>query len=108
VPKADGQSDGDRLVADLEQLGQEPAVRVPEVRVMPGKDKPVIHDRYLIVDGEVWHCGPSLNELGERLGVIVRLPDPLSVRRFVSKIWCRSSQLSEFWREYRKPTDNRS
>jgi len=106
---APGQLAGDLFVADLETMGREPAVQVPEVRVMPGgKDKPAIHDRYLIVDGEVWHCGPSFNELGERLGVIVRLPDPLSVRRFVSKIWCRSLPLSAFWPECRKSADEQS
>ena len=106
--EAPGQLAGDLFVADLETIGRQPAVRVPEVRVMPGMDKPVIYDRYLIVDGDVWHCGPSFNELGERLGIIVRLPDPLAVRRFVSKIWCRSSPLSAFWPEYRKPADEHS
>ena len=96
---------GDRLVADLENLNRDSKLRVPQVRVMPGRDSPVIHDRYLIVDDAVWHCGPSFNELGERLGIIVRLPDPLSVRRFVSKVWCRSNPLFEFWLEYRKPAN---
>ena len=65
---------GDLFVADLAKIGLSPAVRVPEVRVMPGGDKPVIHDRYLIVDGEVWHCGPSFNELGERSALLSAYP----------------------------------
>lgn len=73
---------------------------------MPGADTPVVHDRYLVVDNEVWHCGPSFNELGERLGVMVRLPDPLSVRRFLSKIWGRSSPLAEFWPKYRPSSES--
>jgi hypothetical protein len=92
---------GDLMVADLAQLKQQPALQAPQVRVMPGKKNPVIHDRYLVVDDEVWHCGPSFNELGERLGVMVRLPDPLSVRRFLSTIWGRSQSLAEFWQENR-------
>lgn len=96
---------GDLLMADLPQLAQVREIQAPEVRVMPGADKPVIHDRYLVVDDEVWHCGPSFNELGERLGVMVRLPDPLSVRRFLSAIWGRSSPLAEFWPRYRACTD---
>jgi hypothetical protein len=100
-PGPSRQPDAHTLIADLGQLSRESSVQAPIVRVMPGGDTPVIHDRYLIVDNEVWHCGPSFNELGERLGVIVRLPDPLSVRRVVSKIWCRATPLSEFWEQYR-------
>ena len=96
---------GDLLVADLPRLAHVEAMQAPEVRVMPGADDPVIHDRYLVVDHEVWHCGPSFNELGERLGVIVRLPDPLSVRQFLSKIWGRSWPLAEFWPTYRASSE---
>lgn len=104
-PGTSGQPDLDRLMADLERLSREASVEVPDVRVMPGGDKPVIHDRYLIIDTEVWHCGPSFNELGERLGVVVRLPDPLSVRRLISKIWCRATPLSDFWRQFHAPRE---
>jgi hypothetical protein len=92
-------------VADLPRLAQVKAIQAPEVRVMRGAEYPVIHDRYLVVDHEVWHCGPSFNELGERLGVIVRLPDPLSVRRSLSAVWGRSLSLAEFWASYRASSE---
>ena len=97
---------GDLLAADLPRLAQAQAIQAPEVRVMSGADNPVIHDRYLVVDHEVWHCGPSFNELGERLGVIARLPDPLSVRRSLSAVWGRSLPLVEFWEKYRASSDD--
>lgn len=41
--------------------------------VMPGMG--VFHDRFLITDNQVWFSGNSLNSLGNRLSIIIRLPD---------------------------------
>ena len=94
-------ADGDEFVADIEGLRRQVGIRVPAIRVMPGNDKPVIHDRYLIIDKDVWHCGPSFNELGDRLGIIVKLQDSISVRRAVGKIWCRSAVFPDYWKAIR-------
>ncbi|WP_043352992.1 VPA1262 family N-terminal domain-containing protein [Methylobacterium sp. B1] len=79
------------FAADLRGLAGQLGSRTPQVRVMPGvpgrDDRAVIHDRYLIIDDAVWHCGPSFNELGERLGVVTRLPNPLEVRRAIGSVW---------------------
>ncbi len=66
----------------------------PEVRVLRGK-VPDIHDRFLVVDGDVWFSGNSLSDLGERAGVIVRLPDPEPV----------IERLEAFWRDAQGLTD---
>ena len=92
---------GDFLVADLQTLVQLRGTPVPIVRVMPGGDTPAIHDRFLVVDHQVWYCGPSFNELGQRMGVIARLPDPLPVRRYLNAAWARAVPLAEFWGKYR-------
>lgn len=43
-----------------------------------------LHDRYLIVDDqEVWHCGPSLDYLGLKAGVISKLEQPEVISRIV-------------------------
>jgi hypothetical protein len=97
---APGESRHERslLAADLVHLAnlakQKPVV-VPIVRVMPGGETPAIHDRYLVVDDEVWHCGPSFNELGDRLGVMVRLPDPITIRRAINAVWSQSTLLRD-------------
>lgn len=87
---------GLQFAHDLKGLAAQLGPRAPQVRVMPGQDLPVIHDRYLIVDDDVWHCGPSFNELGERLGVIVCLPNPLDVRVMIARVWRDSRPLSGF------------
>jgi hypothetical protein len=82
-------------LAYLTSIAREKSVVVPTVRVMQGGDTPAIHDRYIVIDDEVWHCGPSFNELGARLGVVVRLPDPIPVRREINAVWSQSTPLEQ-------------
>lgn len=93
---------GEIFVKDVDFLAHTHGVQSPQVRVMPGGDDAVIHDRYLIIDDVVWHCGPSFNELGQRVGVMVLLPESLSIRRIVSRVWCRSTPLPEYWNSIKK------
>lgn len=86
---------GLQFAQDLKGLATQLGPRAPQVRVMPGQDLPVIHDRYLVVDDDVWHCGPSFNELGERIGLIVCLPNPFDVRVMLARVWRDSRPLSE-------------
>ena len=36
----------------------------------------VLHDRFLVIDDAVWFLGNSLNTLGEKASLIVKLPNP--------------------------------
>ena len=67
----------------------------PEIRVMTGKS-PDIHDRFLAVDHDVWLSGNSLNTIGERGSVVVKLPDPASVLSHVEAIWTSAQRLSDW------------
>ncbi len=44
------------------------------VRVMTGT--PAVHDRFLVIDNQVWLTGNSLNSIGERAGMMISLPEP--------------------------------
>ena len=57
----------------------------PEIRVLT--DPAAIHDRFLAVDGNVWLSGNSLNTIGERAGMIIRLPDPAPVVERLEAFW---------------------
>lgn len=50
------------------------------VSVLGGKSPP-LHDRFLIIDDSVWFLGNSLNALGTRASMIIKLPDPVSILR---------------------------
>lgn len=45
----------------------------PKVCIIPSSS---LHDRFLVVDDEVWIVGSSLNSLGEKASMVVRLPNP--------------------------------
>lgn len=49
---------------------------VPNVRVISASS---LHDRFLVVDNDVWFVGNSLNSLGEKASMIVKLPNPSEV-----------------------------
>ena len=58
----------------------------PEVRVLLG-DPPALHDRFLVIDDDVWLSGNSLHTIGERAGMVVRLPDPDPVIAQLDHLW---------------------
>ncbi len=48
-----------------------------EAYIMTGD--PIFHDRYFIIDEEVWLSGNSLADLGNRISTIVKLPNPTEI-----------------------------
>lgn len=68
---------GERLLTHLDTIAPTFHIAIPDVRVMAGRG--AIHDRFLVIDGDVWFSGNSLNSIGERAGMLIRLPDPVPV-----------------------------
>ena len=66
----------------------------PKIRVM-GQNSSV-HDRFLIVDDIVWLSGNSLNTIGERAGMIIKLPDPEPVIDLLEDFWQQAPPLSDW------------
>ncbi len=64
----------------------------PKVRLLLG-DPPLLHDRFLVVDDEVWLSGNSFNTIGERAGMVVRLPDPEPVIAHLKRLWKEATSL---------------
>ncbi len=95
---------GHVFAADIASITAGIGTQRPQVRIMPGKSKSVVHDRFLIIDRDVWLLGPSFNELGERLGVATKSVDPLSVRLLLRKIWHRSTPIESFDSERTRAT----
>jgi hypothetical protein len=65
-----------------------------EVLVMTG-DPPPIHDRFLVVDDNVWLSGNSLHTIGERAGMMIRLPDSQPVLNELFKYMNQESELAK-------------
>lgn len=65
----------------------ERGVPTPEIKIMRGSKNPPIHDRFLVIDNEVWLSGSSLNAIGERASVMLKLPDPSSIRERLERLF---------------------
>ena len=66
----------------------------PRIRVLAG-DPSGVHDRFLVVDGNVWLLGNSLHTIGERAGMIIRLPDPEPVIAHLEDFWHMAQILAD-------------
>jgi hypothetical protein len=74
----------ERFSKEIERVKKEGNADV-DVMVLPGKS-PVLHDRFLVVDDDIWFLGNSLNTLGERASMIIKLPNPDEVLRELEKM----------------------
>ena len=84
---------GSQLLAILNETFKDYSIK-PEIRVLTGT--PEIHDRFFVVDESVWLTGNSLNTIGERASMIVRLADPTSIIARLQSFWERAPTL-ETW-----------
>ncbi len=72
-----------------------------EVMVLSGKS-PELHDRFLVVDDDVWFMGNSLNTLGTRASMVIKLPNPDEVLSALKDFHNKSERFCD----YRKKFDN--
>ncbi|MDE2742488.1 MAG: VPA1262 family N-terminal domain-containing protein [Gemmatimonadota bacterium] len=85
---------GSQLLEILNNFFKERPTK-PEIRILKG-DPPPVHDRFLVVDGTVWFSGNSLRTIGERAGMIVKLPDPEPVIVRLGDFWSAAPCLSDW------------
>ncbi|HEX7935777.1 MAG TPA: VPA1262 family N-terminal domain-containing protein [Paraburkholderia sp.] len=62
---------------------------------------PALHDRFLVVDEKVWFLGNSLNALGTRASMILRVPDGEDIVRRLLKMASAATPFSEYVSERR-------
>jgi hypothetical protein len=87
---------GIHMLTQLRHVQSKLGRGAPEVFVMPGSRKPLFHDRFVVIDDIVWASGPSFNELGERIGLISRIHEPLSVIAAIERALLRSQSLADW------------
>lgn len=77
-----------------------------EVKVLHGKS-PDLHDRFLVVDNEVWFLGNSLNTLGTRASMIIKLPNPDEVLEELDKMIEKSKDFSFYFQSKLKALETK-
>jgi len=70
-----------------------------DVRVMSVSE---LHDRFLRVDSRLYALGNSLNSLGTRAGLMMRIPDPRPVFEQLEEIWGRAQPLAQYAQDWLK------
>ncbi|HCE2222821.1 TPA: hypothetical protein NJ360_004334 [Vibrio parahaemolyticus] len=66
-----------------------------EVMVLNGKS-PELHDRFLVIDDDVWFMGNSLNTLGSRASMVIKLPNPDEVLSALRDFHNKSEKFSDY------------
>lgn len=65
----------ERLVNAVEEYRKQFPQQKIECKVLVGKKSP-LHDRFIVIDHDVYLLGSSLNEFGDRTTTISKVPDP--------------------------------
>lgn len=64
-------------------------------KVLTG-EKPILHDRFLVIDNDVWFMGNSLSDIGQRASMILKAPYPDEVIDELIAIQNTAIPLDEF------------
>jgi pimeloyl-ACP methyl ester carboxylesterase len=57
------------------------------------------HDRFLVIDDDVWHFGHSFNKLGDgSVSAVTKLHRPEKVRVVIMEDFQRADTFEEYWR----------
>lgn len=95
IQKVDKDSEtthGEKLYEVLESIKtQDPTARI-QCRALKGRDKSPLHDRFIVIDEQVYILGSSLNEFGSRATTLFRVPNPQPLIRQVKSWWFQDEQ----------------
>lgn len=64
---------------------------------------PSLHDRFLVVDNAVWFLGNSLNALGSRASMILRVPDAESILAHLGEMKKKAIPFDQYREQRLKP-----
>ena len=96
----DGSVAGDLFAEDLRALEERLKAagrQLPGVRLM-GDTSRTYHDRFLVIDDDVWHFGHSFNQVGEGdVSMATRLRYPDSIRDLIVEDVERAALFIEAW-----------
>jgi hypothetical protein len=91
---------GDAFAEDLHALAEELkrlGLPLPDVKLMGDKAR-TYHDRFLVIDDDVWHVGHSFNQLGEsEVSMATRLRYPDEIHDWITEDIDRATPFLEGW-----------
>ena len=75
---------GQEIINQIENFKKKLTGYTINVDVMTGNN--VFHDRFLIIDDQVWFSGNSLNKIGSRASMLIRLPNPYELLDYLDEL----------------------
>lgn len=78
-------TNAEALLEGIKEYNNKPFQKL-KCRFLNGKQSK-LHDRFLIIDDNVWLLGSSLNEFGNRATTIVKIDGPIEIIRAVEEWW---------------------
>lgn len=86
-------SEGDKLLDVIRQIREQDQTMNIDCRVLKGRERSPVHDRFIAVNDDVYILGSSLNEFGSRATTLFKVPDPnLIINEMES--WWQDSQFT--------------
>ncbi|MEW4329179.1 VPA1262 family N-terminal domain-containing protein [Rossellomorea marisflavi] len=83
----------ERMTKVITSLSEQDSTLNIKCRALLGKDKSPLHDRFLVIDEQVYLLGSSLNEFGSRATTLFRAPDPRPLVG-AAENWWRNEQMT--------------
>lgn len=84
-----------RALKDELANAEKETTRPITAKVLTG-EKPILHDRFLVIDNNVWFMGNSLSDIGQRASMILKVPYPNEVIDELIAIQNTATPLDEF------------
>lgn len=97
----EAKSNGDKLKKTIDNIVSQDKTLKINCHVLLGNKKSPLHDRFIIVDDDVYLLGSSLSEFGSRATTLFKTPDPRPLIR-QADIWFKESESSKHIDEWLK------
>lgn len=84
-----GKTNAEQLNESIKQFHNQYPLQEIQCKVLKGKKSP-LHDRYIVIDDDVYLLGSSLNEFGARATTIIKVPTPIKMIEQAEEWWSDS------------------
>ena len=83
----DSRSEGEKLLEVIKQIKEQDQTLNIDCRVLKGRERSPVHDRFIVVNNDVYILGSSLNEFGSRATTLFKVPDPNLIINEMESWW---------------------
>jgi len=81
-----GKTNAEQLNENIKQFQSQYPLQKIQCKVLKGRKSP-LHDRYIVIDDDVYLLGSSLNEFGARVTTIIKVPTPIKMIEQAEEWW---------------------